>query len=178
MWHLSALCRRAGLAVSGTKDDLMQRLCAAAGVAAAPATPELPAAAAARAQRERDRRQRRTPLFGTIDVRKLPLSFLLCEHPPQVRRDACVCGCVCFCFVSVFSFRFFPMCFFSFSFFLSVGALFADHAHPAPRCKLCGARTHACPPPCVCRSLFSLTRLRARSLARRLARCAARPELL
>jgi hypothetical protein len=76
--------------VSGSKDELIRRLCAATGVAAVPAAPELAAAAAARAQHERDRRQWRTPLFGTIDVRNLPLSFRLCEHPAEVWRGGCV----------------------------------------------------------------------------------------
>jgi hypothetical protein len=86
--HLQALCRRAKLAVGGCKEELIERLCAAAGYPLAPrpaAEPEQPAAAAARAQRERDRRRWLTVLFGIIDVRNLPLCFRLCEHPPQVR---------------------------------------------------------------------------------------------
>jgi hypothetical protein len=87
-YHLAALCRRAGLAVAGSKDELIERLCAAAGAplfdVAAAAPVEEQAAASARAQRERDRRRWQTPLFGVIDVRNLPLSYRLCERPPQV----------------------------------------------------------------------------------------------
>ncbi len=83
-WHLQALCRRANLAVAGGKEDVIERLCAAAGYPLSP-QPDAPADEPARAQRERNRRRWQTPLFGVLDVRNLPLSYRLCEQPPQVR---------------------------------------------------------------------------------------------
>lgn len=83
--QLSVWCRRAKLAAHGTKPELVERLCAAAGAELPPRAP----ASADDMQKQREQRTWRTPLFGVLGVRQLPLAYRFSDHPPTHQRVHC-----------------------------------------------------------------------------------------
>jgi hypothetical protein len=101
--QLSAWCRRAGLTAHGKKFALIERLCAAAGADA----PQRPPPTAEELCELREQRTWRTPLFGVLGVRQLPLTYRFSVRPPATpaaillrdrvrsarrRQRCCVCA--------------------------------------------------------------------------------------